>query len=213
MLEFELTPKHAGLRLWGDYFALKRLYDFVHHVVEESSAIEDKEGFVLGLAYDIRKAFQGQRSRSFRADPNDDGCHVYGVEILWPVLLVQVALLRQALAFIPTNRLDQAIMFELEHVVEAAVRKAMPITADEVIHRMQRIGTAPYTHLDSVLGSRCRYFIERPAKERLKVLPRLMETLDPMYPFLVADGTAIRPGVIPPDAFVEGNRGWPDFEW
>ena len=213
MLEYKLTPHHAGVALWGDFFTLDRLHEFIHHVVQESDYIEDKEGFVLGLAYDVRKAFQGQRSQDYRGHSEDDRCRVYGVEILWPILLVQVGVLRQAMAFMPTNKLDHAIMFELEHVVESAVRAAMPITADEVIHRIRCIGSASYMHLDSVLDSRSRYFIEVPPKQRLKVLPKLMETFDPMYGFLVESGTRARSGVIPPSVFVNDGQGWPDFEW
>ena len=50
MLEFELTPHHAGLSLWGDRAALERLHGFEHRVIAESEVIVDKEGFVLGLA-------------------------------------------------------------------------------------------------------------------------------------------------------------------
>lgn len=213
MLEFKLTPHHAGVTLWGDFEALDRLHTFIHHVVEESGYIEDKEGFVLGLAYDVRKAFQGQRSQDYRAHSEDDRCRIYGVEVLWPVLLVQIGVLRQAMAFMPTNKLDQALMFELEYVVESALRTAIPVTADEVIHRIGCIGSASYMHLDSVLDSRCRYFIELPAKQRLKTLPKLMETFDPMYGFWADAGSGMRPGIIPPDAFVDGRQEWPDFKW
>ena len=213
MLEFKLTPHHAGVALWGDYSTLDRLYGFVHHVVAESHYIEDKEGFVLGLAYDLRKAFQGRRSQDYRASSEDDRWRIYGVEVLWPVLLVQVGVLRQAMAFIPTNKLDQAIMFELEHVVESAVRAAMPVTADEVIHRIGCVGNAPYMHLDTVLDSRCRYFVELPAKQRLKMLPKLMETFDPMYSLFSDTGAGLRPGAISPDAFVDDKQEWPEFKW
>ena len=95
MLEYKLTPHHAGMVLWGDFATLHRLHEFIHHLVEESRYIEDKEGFVLGLAYDVRKAFQGSRHRDYRDYPDDDRCRVYGVEILWPLILVQVSVLRQ----------------------------------------------------------------------------------------------------------------------
>ena len=36
MLEYKLTPHHAGIALWGDGAALDRLHEFVHHVVAES---------------------------------------------------------------------------------------------------------------------------------------------------------------------------------
>lgn len=213
MLQFKLTPHYAGVTLWGDFEVLDRLHTFIHHVVDESSHIEDKEGFVLGLAYDLRKAFQGQRNQDYRTHSEDDRCRIYGVEVLWPLLLVQIGVLRQAMAFTPTSKLDQALMFELEYVVESALRMAIPVTADEVIHRMSRIGSAPYMHLDNVLDSRCRYFIELPVKQRLVTLPKLMETFDPMYGFLAGARSGMKSDIIQPDAFVNGKQKWPDFEW
>ncbi|WP_043946775.1 DUF6904 family protein [Ralstonia solanacearum] len=202
MLEYRLTPNHAGVALWGDFATLHRLHGFIHYVVQESVYIEDKEGFVLGLAYDMRKAFSGQRSEDHRGESKDDRCRIYGVEVLWPVLLTQVGVLRQAMAFTPTNKLDQAIMFELEHVTESAVRAATPVLADEVIHRMRSVANAPYMHVDSVLKSRCRYFIELPAKQRLPMLPKVMATFDPMYGYLAKTDIKLRPDVIPPTGVV-----------
>jgi len=213
MLEYKLTPHHAGVALWGDIATLDLLYEFIHRVVEESIYIEDKEGFVLALAYDVRKAFEGSRSQGYRSYLNDDTCRIYGVEILWPVLLVQIGVLRQAMAFISTNKLDQAIMFELEHVVESAARSAMPIVADEILNRIRCIGNSPYRYLENVLDSRCRYFIELPTKQRLKVLPKLMATFDTMYEFQVKAGISILPDTIPLSAFVNNGQEWPDFKW
>lgn len=212
MLNFELTPNHTGLALWGDHATLNRLHEFVHEVVAESSIIEDEESFILGLAYDVRKALEGQRSESY-TDHGSDRCKIYGVEILWPVVLVQVGMLRHAMAFMPTNRLDQATMFELEHVVESAVRSAMPSTADAVIHHMRQIGAMPYQHINFVLDSRCRYFIEQPATKRLAVLPKLMDTFDPMYLFLAEQGATMQLGIISPSGFDIGDCEWPDFKW
>jgi hypothetical protein len=148
---------------------------------------------------------------------SDIGCQELAAQQPYANQLVQSSsendILRQAMAAIPTNKLDQAIMFELEHVVESAVRAAMPVTADEVIYRVRCIGADSYMHLDSVLDSRCRYFIELPAKQRLKSLPKLLETFDPMYQFLIADGVPTPPGMIQPSDFVEGRRQWPDFKW
>jgi hypothetical protein len=104
-------------------------------------------------------------------------------------------------------------MFELEHVVELAARAAIPSTADEIIHSMYQIGTMPYQHIDAVLNSRCCYFIELPAQQRMSLLPKLMETFNPMYDFLAKQNHVKRPAIISPDAFAEGDREWPDFDW
>lgn len=214
MLEYKLTPQHAGIALWGDRAALVGLYDFIFRVIDKSPVIKDKEGFVLGLCYDLRKAYEGQRSAGWRFEEDEDRCRIYGVEILWPVVLIQMAVLRHAMGFIPTNCLDQAHMYELEHVVESALRVAMPEKADDVLHSTSIAGAEPYSHLDTILDSRCRYFISLPVDHRLKELPKLMETFNPMYGFLAETGIiSRRRDFIPPSAFVDSGQEWPDFEW
>ena len=200
MFEFKMTPHQTGMALWGDYAALERLHRFIHRVVEDSPVIEDKEGFVLGLAYDFRKAFERKRNEGWRAQARDrNRCRTYGVEILRPVLLIQTGMLRHAMGFIATDKLDQAIMYELEHVVETALQTATPVLAGSVLHAARRACMAPYSHLDAVLENRCVYFIELPAGDRLAMLAK--------------EGAGIRPGVIPPSAFIDCDRDWPDFEW
>ncbi|WP_027670526.1 DUF6904 family protein [Rheinheimera baltica] len=213
MLEFRLTPNHAGIALWGDFCTLSRLHEFVHHVVEQSDYIEDKEGFVLGLAYDFRKAYQGERSEEYRGDFEDERYRIFGVEILWPVLLTQIGILRQAMAFIPTSKLDQAVMFELEYVVESAVRSAMPAAADEIIFRIKAIGNASYMHVDSILDSRISYFIRLSPQQRLTTLAKVLQTFDPMYGIMALSDAKFSPDVIPPTAFTNSGEDWPDFEW
>lgn len=211
MLNSEPTRHHAGLRLWGDYPTLERLHAFIHRTVESSLVISEQDGFVLGLAYDVRKAFEGQRQLREHTAPNGDHHLLYGVEILWPLLLVQVGVLRHTMAFISTTRLDQAIMYELEYVVESALRTTIPAAADAVLDQLQRIGAEPCTRLEVLLDSRCRYFLERPPSERLAVLPKLLTTLDAMYPILVEGEALSTADFIPPSAFVDDE--WPDFEW
>ncbi|MDF0607244.1 hypothetical protein HZU77_016660, partial [Neisseriaceae bacterium TC5R-5] len=180
MLYCQQTPNHAGLVLLGDFAALKSLHQFIHDVLRESSHIEDKQGFVRHLADDIAKALNHQHEDVYftRHDAansptrfNNERYRSYALAILWPMLLTQVGLLRYAMAFMPTSKLDQAIMFELEHVVERGLREMIPITADEVLHCVRCIGGTAYTHLDYVVDSRCRYFIGLSASERLRRLP------------------------------------------
>ena len=59
MLQFDLTKRHAGIVLWGDTWSLRADHDLVHKVNEESPVVQNKEGFLLGLAYDVRKAYEG----------------------------------------------------------------------------------------------------------------------------------------------------------
>ena len=157
MLNFELTKNHTGIILWGDYDTLERLHEFVHKVVANSILMQDKESFILGLAYDVRKAIERQRRESHK-DCGGDQIKIYGVEILWPVILVQLGVLRHAMSYMTTNRLDQAIMFELEHVVELATHAAMPSTADEIMNAMRHTGVFHHAQVLTPSRSHCDHF-------------------------------------------------------
>lgn len=216
MLEYEITKRHAGIIVWGDTWALRRTRDLIHRVNEESPLIKNKEGFFLGLAYDLRKAVEGQRHKGTRKF-FDDACPIYGFEILWPVLIAQVGLLRASLAFVPTSRLEHAIVYELEALIQSAADNAMPGAGEEVIALMHRIGMAQDDHVSKVLDSRCRYFIALGADERLGQLRMVLKSFDPMYaataPIWVRNGV---PGVIPVSEFEkhkDDGSDWPNFQW
>ena len=59
MLQFKLTPKHAGVEIWGDTWALRQLHELVHRVNEESPLIENKEGLFLALHTIFAKRTKG----------------------------------------------------------------------------------------------------------------------------------------------------------
>lgn len=210
MLESEVTKKHAGIVLWGDVWVLQALHELLHRVNEESPLIENKEGFFLGLAYDIRKAFEGQRKKAVRRDLNEK-CTIWGVEILWPVLIPQVGILRASMAFIPTTRRDQALVYELEAVVESAVKSVMPGEVEEIMALMHRLGMEP-AQIERTMDSRCLYFLAQSPKQRMKALPSVLESMTGMYSFFAGRNPA---GAIPIAAFekYEGKE-WPmDIQW
>jgi hypothetical protein len=211
MLEFTLNKHHTGLTLWGDYRSLRQLHELIHTVVEGSVVIEDKEGFMLGLAYDVRKAQEGQRLKR-KSKEGPEPLILYGVEILWPVILVQVGLLRHAMGFLPTSKRDHATMYDLEYVIEAAIDQAVGPDAEELIEWIPRLGAAPYPHLDSVLNSRCIYFIKLPPKKRLRALIPLLESFDPLFDYFSESGPE-KTDRIPASEFAGDDDEWPTFEW
>src|SRR3546814_6203202 len=89
MLSYQLLKNHAGLLLVGDYTSLRLLHQVVHDVNERSPLIKDDESPFLGLAYDARKAYQSEREILPAPQSYEEMGTRYGVQILWPVLLVQ----------------------------------------------------------------------------------------------------------------------------
>jgi hypothetical protein len=86
MLRYELTPNNAGFILWGDSEALNELHELIHYIVDESPLIKVKDGFMLSLAYDIRKAREGNRRVEQHQYDQHDTYKLYGVELLWPLV-------------------------------------------------------------------------------------------------------------------------------
>ncbi|WP_188206852.1 DUF6904 family protein [Alkalibacillus aidingensis] len=68
MLQITPTPNYSGLEIAGDYYDLEQLYEALHQVVgneDEHLELYQARMRVLGLCYDIRHAFMGNREYTF----------------------------------------------------------------------------------------------------------------------------------------------------
>lgn len=211
MLQYQLTKNHAGLTLWGDYWSLNALHKLVHDIVDTSITIPDKECFILGLAYEIRHAYEGQRYKD-HIEHFEDRCPIYGVDLLWPMVITQLATLRHAMSFIPTSRTNQSVMYGIEAIVETALQEAIPDKAAEIQEWSNRLSSENTEHLAEILDSRCKYFIGLPAKQRLEAIPQLLETLTAMYENSVGI-ESLRDRFLHPSNFDNDHIEWPQFEW
>ena len=61
MLSFELLPSLAGPLILASAETLQAFHEILHDVNDRSPIIRDKEGLFLALAFDVRKAYEGQR--------------------------------------------------------------------------------------------------------------------------------------------------------
>lgn len=213
MLTFEPTPNNAGILLWGDYPTLKRLYQVIHRVVHESSVIADKQSFILGLAYDVRKAYERQRELTQQTYSDEDVGQLYGVNLLWPKLIAQVGVLRAAMAYINTNKLEQATIYEFEFLVESALRDLIPDRADYILQLSVMIGSLLHEDVAKLVYTRCPYFIELPPNKRLSTLPTLLRTFDPMYETWVKLDVLPKAELIPISKIKTWRTEWPPINW
>ncbi|HEV2897176.1 MAG TPA: hypothetical protein VGX71_04910 [Pseudaminobacter sp.] len=96
----------------------------------------------LSLAYDVRKAYERQRE-IIPPPPHYDEMGVrYGVQILWPVLLLQQRMLRHSLAYLDQSAKTQAIAYALEAVIDEALREDFGAQGKEAATLLQRINPA-----------------------------------------------------------------------
>src|SRR4030043_773302 len=108
MLLSEPTKYGSGITIWGDYQDFENLHETIHFLAEGVPLTINFQDFMLGLAYDIRHAFQGDRKTKISRFDRLDRVKYYGVDILWPVFLVQLGLMRWSAGFHATTREHQA---------------------------------------------------------------------------------------------------------
>jgi len=214
MLQFELLKNHAGMVLIGDYLTLRELHTLVHKVNEDSPMIHDKEGPFLGLAYDIRKAYEQQRRV---IDPPEHIPEIgprFGVEIVWPVLLFQTRLLRRALAWVPHGPGDQALVYALEHTVQTAIEAAFKDLAPMVVSAWQNLDPVQ-PEADDQLDARGALFCSWPKARRRRDFANLLESFSPLYAFAYEVEVGRGERLLLDPAEIELWRGaeWPDPKW
>ncbi|MGY4816161.1 DUF6904 family protein [Pseudomonas chlororaphis subsp. piscium] len=183
MFTYSLLKSHAGIVLCGDYTTLARLHEVVHGVNEKSLLLDDKESWFLGLAYDARKAYEQQRQVLQPPTHLPEKGVCYGVEIIWPVILLQCSMLRTSLSTFDSTKLDQAMTYALEYIIHTALEDDFGPYARAIIENWERIDNRhPYPGQN--LDSRGAVFCSWSKKERREGLAGLLASLNPMYPTL-----------------------------
>jgi len=214
VLSHSLLKNHAGILLVGDYTSLTWLHEVVHDVNERSPIVKDKEGSFLGLAYDVRKAYERQREVIKPPKHIEEIGVRYGVQILWPVLMLQQRLLRQSLAFLNHTAKTQTIAYALEAVIEDALREDFGAQAGHIIDLWQRLDPAQ-PEVFEMIDSRGAIFSSWTKAQRKAGFAQLLSSFDPMYDRLY--DIRLKNGeknLISPGEFAAWeNAEWPDPRW
>jgi hypothetical protein len=214
MLSYSLLKNHAGILLVGDHTSLTWLHEVVHEVNDRSPIIIDKEGSFLGLAYDVRKAFERQREVIQPPKHFEEIGVRYGVQILWPVLLLQQRLLRQSLAFLSHTAKTQAITYALEAVIEDALREDFGAQSERIIDLWRRLDPAQHEVFD-MIDSRGGIFCSWTKGQRKSGFAQLLSsfdlTYDSFYSMRLKNGEK---NLVSPAEFAAWeNAEWPDPRW
>lgn len=214
MLSYLLLKNHAGVLLIGDHTSLRWLHEVVHDVNERSPLVRDKEGVFLGLAYDVRKAYERQRE-IIQPPAHYEGMGVrYRVQILWPVLLLQHRMLRLSLAYLDHSAKTQAIAYALEAIIEEALQEDFATQGKDVIALWRRLDPAQPDAFDK-LQSRGAIFCSWTKAERKRYFLPLLNSFDPMYDsyyeFRLQRGD--KNLLSPRELALWANTEWPDPRW
>lgn len=179
MLKIQNCENNGGFILWGDYSSLQAIHSFIMDISEKSPVLNE-EGLTVALAYDLRKAFENQRERE-QMDIWEDTVTIYGVEQVWPTFVIQIALLRNALSFSDSSKLDQSIMYQLEACLFEAFATCLPAQALKLEAVYNSIVGIQEHEVDKRLGSRVSYFLSSSPKKRATQLSEVLLSLEPMF--------------------------------
>ena len=214
MLTHAPLKNFAGLLLCGDKRTLEALHEVIHDVNARSPVVANKEGIFLGLAYDVRKAFEGQRRTIKPPTHEKEVGPSFGVEILWPVILFQSRMLRIALGHMPSGTRHQAMTYLLEHVIEQALDDQFDEQSPAIKAAWRDLD--PFARdMEAVLDSRGALFCAWSKARRRSSLKMLIDTMSPRYPMRYEwMDASTRARHIDPQEFVQWlDREWVDPKW
>lgn len=214
MLNCSVLKNNAGVVLTGDYWSLRSLRETVHDINERSPLIADRDGLFIGLAYDVRKAYECQREVIKPPETAPEFGVRYGVKILWPVILLQYQMLRQSLSFVDHGPQHQAITYALQFAIESEISKDFAASQTDIKQAWNDINLRdPKTF--ELLYSRAGLYCSWARAERKRGLATLLASFSPNYQEIYSIN--LKRGkklLISPSDFIDWeNREWPNPRW
>ena len=88
------TKYGAGITINGDYPDFDNLHETIHKLCDQNPLQGDLGDFVLGLAYEVRHAYQGDRDSHELLGGVVGKSTYFSFSVLWLIFLTQIGLLR-----------------------------------------------------------------------------------------------------------------------
>ncbi|ULQ55862.1 hypothetical protein KJS94_14525 [Flavihumibacter rivuli] len=181
MLFAHPTKNGTGIAIYGHKDELSILHSTIHFisdVLDESHPIQfAHHQLLMNLAYEVRKAGDGLRlTQSMPLDDNEGISYVLGFQIAWTDILVFTNILRKYVGYRESNKLQQAILYNLEYCLEKAMTDYDPIGSVQLKEYIgERINM--HSEFDFILyqALHIRFVTERPGKIRFRKITKLID--------------------------------------
>ncbi|ALO17217.1 hypothetical protein L21SP5_03614 [Salinivirga cyanobacteriivorans] len=180
MLQGYPTKGGTGISIFGNYGDLRSLYSTVHEIAnsldEYNERLKAQHLLLMNFAYEIRKAYSGNRLTDKLVFEGDDKeMHYYGFNCVWTDILIFIATLRYNAGYIQTGKLYQANLYMLEYVVEKAMFDYNSQGANEIQHFIgQRINITNKYAFIIYQALHIKFVSERSGKKRFRSIPHLI---------------------------------------
>jgi hypothetical protein len=179
MLQAYPTKNGTGVSIFGDYGDLASLYDTVHevaHTLDENNILtKGQHQLLMNLAYEIRKAYSGNRlTDKIKFNGDDQELHYYGFQFIWTDILIFISTLRHNAGYTQTSKMNQANMYMLEYAIERAMFKYDAEGAAAIKNFIgQRIHTSDQYVFIIYQALHIRFITDKPGKKRFRNIPTL----------------------------------------
>lgn len=173
MLQGYPTRNGTGITIYGDYNDLRTLYWMVIKISERPSLIADDPQSVtlMAFAYEVRKAYSGQRLKEELIFDEDRKIEYLGFQYLWTDLLLILNVLRYQAGYVATNELDQANLYLHEHITKKALESYDPegaVSLKDLIGQRIYINDPLLCQINEFVN--IEYLKQKPTKKRFRSL-------------------------------------------
>ena len=139
MLQGHATKNGTGITIQGYYIDLKFLYGVVHSLAGSYDHIEPEQNganlLLLNFAYDVRKAYSGQRLMiKVKNSVGAKSSEYFGLQLVWTDILFITRCLNEISTKRRLGKLSEACLYMLEKVIENALVEYDPIGAKKIIY-------------------------------------------------------------------------------
>jgi hypothetical protein len=180
MLQGYPTKSGTGISIFGDFGDLNSLYSNVHEIAtsldESNIRLKAQSQLLMNFAYEIRKAYSGQRltdKLTFNGD--DKEMHYYVFQCVWTDILIFISALRHNAGYIQTDKLCQANLYMLEYVTEKALFDYDPQGANMIQHYIgQRINITNQYAFIIYQALHIKFVSDKAGKKRFRNIPQLI---------------------------------------
>jgi len=181
MLQGYPTKNGTGISIFGDYGDLECLYETVHEIAEpldeNDVRLKGQSQILMNFAYEIRKAYSGQRLTDKVTFFGDDHELLYfGFQCVWTDILIFISILRHNAGYIQTDKKQQANLYMLEYVVDKALFAYDAEGANIIQHYIgKRINITNQYAFIIYQALQINFVSDRSGKKRFRNIPQLIE--------------------------------------
>lgn len=214
------TKYNAGITIYGDYIDFTSMHTSIHEIADEKNNLGEIGEYILGLAYEIRHAYQGDRMtlKIEGGSAKEPAEVIYlGFNTLWTVFLPQLAMLRDTASYQTLNRNIHSDLWRLEACAEDALLKADANVGLECLKWLKNAPRFNFNYYLEFIGDSSYSYIHRyKGKRRFKQLPgilRQMSHFSKDYKEFAANLEKFAAEKNCPPKSIADAREWKDFKW